>query len=464
VIAGRLGLQFDETQSGFLGDVLRRRLAVTGRACKTYLDYVECNGDLRDGTTKAERGMPGTACSAEIAALASELTVPETYFFRHSDQFSAFAQVVIPDLRRRAEASGTQLRLLSAGCASGEEAYSLAITLRKTLGSPPEPSILAVDINPTVLERARKARYSSWSLRETSPDDQDRWFVRSGDEFVLDESIRTAVRFERRNLAADDLELWRPGAYDVIFCRNVMMYFTPANARSLLERVTRSLVPGGYLFLGHAETLRGRSDEFQLCHSHDTFYYRRTLAAEDVAPDEQPATQAVATGQRWDLASPLDLLRQERFADALALVEALPIEAASDPDVLLLHAVLLTLGGLLEAAKKACVRLLEIDTRSAGAHHLLALCHQVAGNASDAVEQDRLALHLDPGFAMPHVHLGLLARRAADVETARREFSQAVTLLQREEASRIMLFGGGFSRAGLIALCRAELVSRGALS
>jgi chemotaxis protein methyltransferase CheR len=115
-------------------------------------------------------------------------------------------------------------------------------------------------------------------------------------------------------------------------------------------------------------------------------------------------------------------------------------------------------------AERACEQLLALDELNAGAHYLLALCREGAGDRGGAVSHDQTAVYLDPGFAMAHVHLGLLARRANDRNTARRELEQAILLLQREDASRLLLFGGGFSRDALMALCRAELSASGATS
>jgi chemotaxis protein methyltransferase CheR len=108
-------------------------------------------------------------------------------------------------------------------------------------------------------------------------------------------------------------------------------------------------------------------------------------------------------------------------------------------------------------------QLLERDELNTGAHYLLALCRESAGDRQGALDHDSAAVYLDPAFAMPRVHLGLMARRAGDSEGARRELGQALLLLKREEASRLLLFGGGFTRDALIALCRAELVSAGGL-
>lgn len=485
-IAQRLGLQFDDARIGFLGTVLQRRLARLDMPAPHYLCALTA-------------GM----LPAEPAALAEELTVSETYFFRNSEQFRALVDVVAP-ARMRVAANNNRLTVLSAGCASGEEAYSLAIALHDAF---PDPNgrveIRAVDLNPAALARAARACYSPWALRETPADIRRRWFRPSGRELILAEPARALVHFENRNLARDDAALWQPQSFDVVFCRNVIMYFTPDQARALLARFARSLRPGGYLFLGYAETLRGLSDDFELQQSHETFYYRRkddapaaislhreppnAVAPPAAAPhsgrpdgdwmetirgasDRVAALVAAmpvagpsappATGH-WDLAAALDLLRGERFSDALALISRLPPASANDPDVLLLTATILAHGGQPVAAEETCRRLLSIAGLNAGAHYVLALCREAVGEAASAAEHDRIAIYLDGSFAMPRLHLGLLIRRSGDRDAARRELGQALVLLRREDPQRLSMFGGGFGRTGLISLCAAALRDSG---
>jgi chemotaxis protein methyltransferase CheR len=157
----------------------------------------------------------------------------------------------------------------------------------------------------------------------------------------------------------------------------------------------------------------------------------------------------------------LEAMRNERFADALMLLSALPAESDSEPEALLLRAVLLANSGKMKEARGACARLLAIDELNAGAHYVMALCHEEGGDAAGAVEHDRTAVYLDAGFAMPRLHMGLIAKRSGDTAGARQELSQALILLAREDASRILLFGGGFSRDALLALCRSELRTAG---
>jgi chemotaxis protein methyltransferase CheR len=160
---------------------------------------------------------------------------------------------------------------------------------------------------------------------------------------------------------------------------------------------------------------------------------------------------------KQDLSQPLALLRDDRFADALDAMQQLSPHESLDPAALLLRAALLTHQGELAEAEHTCHELLRSDDLNAGAHYLLALCSERRGNGSSAVNHDLTAVYLDPSFAMPHLHLGLMARRRRDAETARRELGEALGLLEREEAARLLLFGGGFSRGALLALCRTEL-------
>jgi chemotaxis protein methyltransferase CheR len=125
--------------------------------------------------------------------------------------------------------------------------------------------------------------------------------------------------------------------------------------------------------------------------------------------------------------------------------------------VLLLNAVLLTHGGDLAAAESACSHLLACDEMNAGAHYLMALCRESAGDRPGAARHNRASVYLDPKFSLPHLHLGMLARRGGDRALARKELHLALDLLQREEASRLLLFAGGFGRDQLAAVCRAEL-------
>jgi len=503
LVAERLGLYFEDSKLDFLADVLRHRMEDTG--CRLFSAYQKSISSFA-----GER--------REIYALAEQLTVGETYFFRYAEHFQAFTEVVLPN-RIQARGGDRRLRILSAGCASGEEPYSLAILVRERFPelAARDIEILGFDVNSSMVARARRARYSPWSLRETPHDLRLKYFRGHGRDFQLDETVSPAVRFEERNLVEDDPLFWQRDSFDAVFCRNVTMYFTIDVARSVVSRIAQSLVPGGFFFLGHAETLRAVSHEFHLRHTHETFYYQRrevhekdgamTLPLETaeyssfrrpvpelVEPNDswfsaiRRASERIAnlTQERngmavstpastmppiansrpaaWDRTVAIELLRREKFSEAMELLRALPAESQTDPDAQLLIAVLLTNGGELSEAEKVCLHVLDLDELNAGAHYLMALCREHAGDQVGAMQHDQTAAYLDSAFAMPHLHLGLVAKRSADVETARRELGRALPLLDREDASRILLFGGGFTREALVEFCRAELRACGGAS
>ncbi|MEI7976576.1 MAG: CheR family methyltransferase, partial [Betaproteobacteria bacterium] len=294
-------------------------------------------------------------------------------------------------------------------------------------------------------------------------------FQADGADFVLAPEVQKMVSFEERNLVDEDPLFWESLQCDVIFCRNVLMYFTPEIARGVVRRISQALIPQGFLFLGHAETLRGITPEFHLCHTHDTFYYqqRDALEAETTRTDTLTEPQTIsldkvaAASSAWDLSLVLEAVRQERFAEALELIGSLPADSHEDPDALLLRAVLLTNHGRINESEEVCRRLLALDELNAGAHYLMALCSEHDGDSKVAIEHGLTAIYLDPVFAMPHLHLGILAKRSGDTVSAQRELGKALVLLASEDASRILLFGGGFSRDALLQLCRTQLSAAG---
>jgi chemotaxis protein methyltransferase CheR len=451
-------MTFDDKRAPQLAEVLRTRATQHGLSGRGYLDRL------------------GTAWNTELAALAEAVTVNETYFFRNIEQFNVLAEVVLPE-RIRARSGERRLRLLSVGCSTGEEAYTLAMVAAERVEPSWDVSIAGLDVNRTALRVAAAGRYSRWSLRETPAAAQHRWFRPDGDGVEVDERLRSRVRFLEYNAANDDPLLFAPDTYDVVFCRNLLMYLTPVVVAATVARITRALAPGGYLFLGHTDTLGSRPTALTVRHTHGTFYYQKTVQHQStVPPPEEPEQPGRAGGAGRAAAPPvhrrtarpadgrhrehaLQLVQEERFTEALALLDALDTAEADRPEVMLVRGAVLAHLGHTGRATALCHRLLDRDALNPDAHHLLAGCREGDGDPAAAQEHHRIAVHLDAAFAMPRLRLGLLARRRGDLPTAERELDRAVTLLRHESDERILLFGGGFGRGALIALCRAELAA-----
>ncbi len=261
----RFGLSFAGTRQEILEGRVRPRLeALHLDDIREYYHYL--------------RAHPGR--EEEFAELARRITNNETYFFRETAHFEAIVQQVIPELKERCQSRS--LRILSAACSSGEEPYSLSITLTDAgleLGGL-RWEIDACDLNPLRLDHARRAIYEGLSFRACDDATRQRCFreVAPG-RFEIRERYRRGLRFFQANLAGPFAGMgW--GSYDLILCRNMLIYFGPESFDRLIARFAQLLRPGGYLFLGHSESLFERSPAFEAVHFRNTMAYRRKPAAE----------------------------------------------------------------------------------------------------------------------------------------------------------------------------------------
>ena len=202
------------------------------------------------------------------------VTTNETYFFREPAQLAAFAEEIIPEIVERKP--NRKVRVWSAGCSSGEEPYTIAMLLtEKGFFRKASFEIFASDINQQVLAKARKGVYRESAFRATTPELRDRYFTPDdGGSWRISDEIRNRVSFGRLNLY-DSARVSLLGHLDLIFCRNVIIYFDDASKRAVIRNFYDRLVDGGYLLLGHSESLISLSTQFKLCHlKHDMVYQR----------------------------------------------------------------------------------------------------------------------------------------------------------------------------------------------
>lgn len=482
IILKHIGFAFDESKMDYIKKILQIRLRETGS--HSFIDYL----NFYSSPIKKQE---------EIKKIIEELVVAETYFFRNQEQFLAFLEIALPE-RMQVKKTSKRIRILSAGCASGEEAYTIASILFDKM---PEYNtwdiqILGIDISENLLKKAVKARYSEWSMRAIPEQSRQNHFKKEGKEYLLNESIKKMVIFEERNLIQIDPLFWSENKFDIIFCRNVLIYFSLETMQSVIKNFSQSLDTGGYLFLGSVENLRGISHEFNLLHTHETFYYKKKSPLEVSQNPEMnindesntwfekialSAKKIVTLSERnsephhkkngyienrksinfildneINQKKAMDLLKEERFEEAMQVLQSLSKESQEDIDSKLLIAVIHTNRGEIKEAEKVCHSILASDDLNAEAHYLFALCCEYTGRYPEAIKQNQTALYLDPTFSMPHLHLGLLLKKIGEVDAAKQELNQAMNYLEKEETSRIILFGGGFNRTALIRFCKTE--------
>ncbi len=257
LICATCGIFFPESMKFLVERRLQPRLGVHGLT--SFRDYYRL---VKYGREREQ----------EFDEIVERVTTNETYFFRELYQLRAFTDEVLPRLRGGLTAH-ERLRIWSAGCSTGEEPYTLAMLLRDAPAAQGLTfDIFANDISRKVLRTARAGIYTRSSFRETPEAYQRRYFTADGRTFRLCDEIRALVTFGHLNLMdGDGLALL--SNVDAIFCRNVMIYFDPASRRRLLQVFYRKLRPGGFLLLGHAESLINESTDFELVNLKNDMVY-----------------------------------------------------------------------------------------------------------------------------------------------------------------------------------------------
>lgn len=229
---------------------------------------------LRDFAAYHQHLRYDTQRRAELELAVEALTTHETYFFREPQQLQAFSEELLPLLHARNERL-RRLRIWSAGCSSGEEAYTVAMLVEASgLFSGWDVQVHGTDISRRVLATARKAEYGASALRVTTEPQLARFFEPAGDRFRVRDAIRSMVSFGHLNLLDDDMAQLLP-RMDVVFCRNVMIYFDLPARRRVLQSFHKKLFEGGYLLLGHSESLLSITADFELVHLKNDLVYRR---------------------------------------------------------------------------------------------------------------------------------------------------------------------------------------------
>jgi chemotaxis protein methyltransferase CheR len=470
------GLVFDDSRRDSLGYALGERIPRTEFTDVTpYLDHVMSP----DGVEERQH-------------LLDEVTIPETYFFRNPPQIRALGRQVLPELVR-ANAESKRLVIWSAGCSTGEEPYTVAMLLLELIPDIRDwdVRIIATDVSQRALSAARRGRYGQRSVQLADAERVGRFFDFENGDYVVKPEVRALVSFRHHNLVTDPSPFFNR-EIDLVLCRNVTIYFNRETTRGLMDRFHRSLTDGGYLFLGHAETLWQITDAFRLVTLGDAFVYRRidppkverriglgTLKAfgwragagpgpveapEPSVPQQSPPFVPPANPAR--LLSRLQIPVREPQPVIPAPGPAAPLVDYL-PSLQRVHAELAA-GRYLLAAEMA-ESLAAHEPLLAEAHYLrgMALCNQ--GRDRDALESLRKAVYLDANAGFAHFLLaGALARLGEDAAAAQ-SYRAAAETLGRRAGDAVAAELGGRSIAELIVLCRSlagsvEERSRGIVS
>jgi chemotaxis protein methyltransferase CheR len=414
-LARTAGLVFDENRRAGLAVVVADRLLASGAS----------------GVAGYLAGLAGEKGDVERLRLLDGVTVQETHFFRNTPQMDALRQRVLPDLMRRAARRKRPLTIWSAGCSTGEEAYTIAmLILDLSARGPVGPvRIVATDVSAKAVLTAREATYRGRTLAMMPPSARERWLEpRPAGRWAVREQARSLVDVRVHNLVSDPPP-FAAGEVDLVVCRNVTIYFSRETTRSLIGRFHDVIAEGGYLLLGHSETLWQVSDAFTLVAMGEAFVYRRVadVRSGPVRVAQSPARAMRQVAPRRTPKAPA----QDHLAAARAALVAGDYGSAAR---------------LAEAATVA-------DPLSPEGYVVLGHARTILGQDGQAVDPLRKAVYLDPAAGHAHFLLAGALSRVGQHGSAAVSYRAAAGTLDSMPRAMLDSYLGGRSVRDLVDLC-----------
>jgi chemotaxis protein methyltransferase CheR len=365
----------------------------------------------------------------ELQTLIEGLTIGETYFARNPPQIRALAELVLPSLLARGD---HRVRIWCAGCSTGEEPYTVALLLAKLLpanGTKWDVRVIGTDINSAALAAAREGRYGSRAVSLLDDEDLLRYFERDGNGWRVGDELRSLVEFRQHNLTCDPPPATR---LDLVLCRNVLIYFERRQMLDVVDGMHAALIPGGWLLLGHSETLWRIYDGFELVRHDDAFLYRRR-------PPE-PATVRRPPPLRRPLAAPAPPARPDPLAEIRDALSA----------------------GAYAAAAELAAQHAGEQPLSAQLHYLHGLALVEIGEDAQALIALRRAAYLDPASGFAQFLLAVVLGRLGHGAEAARAYGAAAQALARRVPHERATELGGRRVEDLAAMC--QQLARGPLT
>jgi chemotaxis protein methyltransferase WspC len=383
----------------------------------------------------------------EWEALVEQVVVPETWFFRNPEAFVLLRQYLICEWLPANP--NVQLRILSIPCSTGEEPYSIAITLKDTGLAQDRVRIDAVDISAQALKTARKGVYPAGSFRGKALAFRDAHFTPRNNGFQIHPSFQTGLRFLQANLLADDF-LTHESPYDIIFCRNLLIYLGDRAKQRVVQAIKRLLAPSGLLFLGHAEQGPFRNDGFVWLPDTRAFACKRseTCPESNSAPpfSDPPPTDIEASGPLSTESPPVLLKRAPQApVEKMPPPDPAPEETSGHSSAPVPDSTTADNADLFEAARaKAdrgeipealdlCRRFLEVDPTHVEAHFLMGMIQQAMGDILQSEKWLNRTIYLDPDHLAAMDLLTIIAEQGGDGERADRLRRRADRIRRRRE-------------------------------
>jgi len=418
--------------------------------------------------------LSSSLANQQIEVLASYLTIGETYFFRAKYDFNALENHILPELINSRKDKGKYLRIWSAGCSTGEEPYSLAILLHKLVPNIKDwnITILATDINTRSLAKAEKGIYDNWSFRNNPEWLKKIYFTLLPDgRYKINSKIKDIINFSYLNLARDIYPslLNNTNGIDIIFCRNVIMYFTPEFAQKVINNLHHSLIEKGWLSINPIETTPGISSKFDRVDFPGTILHQKRgevdqqklKAAELPLPVRMekdfikyPKPQQIRPPQKSEVSQDsyqqaLELYKNQKYPDTVKIILELPPEKQNTPKVITLLTRAYANQGKLSLGLECIDKGISENKLNPQLYYLKATILQELNLNEEAIQSLKKIIYLDPKFTLAYFTLGLIAHRNNREQESRQYFKNALRLLDDMDKEKIILESEGMTAGRL---------------
>jgi len=483
-IEGRTGIYIDDTKQNSFKISLDARMRILG--IKDYDAYYSLI------TTNA-------GGKKEFDELLNLILIKETFFFRDDRQLNILTKNILSELIKRKEEK--EIKIWSAGCATGEEPYSIAMAIMEShLAGNSNVSIYATDISEAVLKRAKEGIYHKSSMRAIDKEMLNKYFTHRNGQYFLDDQVKRRVRFETVNLIEPYFPM-KEESIDIVFCKNVIIYFRLDTVKKVIRRFYNALADGGCLFVGHSESLWQISDDFELEEISGVFLYRRdgknkTTSANKWSQQKGRAVNIMDfTCQR--LSSPLakkairhitltsQVVREngsqqhvvpmhkkivskwmekgappagdDNYESVLEDIEEVLQDDPKNANVHLLAGEIYANMGLYDKALRKGMDVLEINGLSDNAYLLIGGIYYKIGEKEKAVSSFKKAIYLDDNSLLAHYYLGNLYKDASLIEQAVNEYKHVIRIFETNPESKEWLVGEVFTAKQLKEICTRNI-------
>lgn len=376
----------------------------------------------------------------ELINLATWLTIGETYFFRDSKLFQVIREKILPDIINSRKYSNRSLNIWSAACSSGEEAYSIAILIKELIPDYKNWNIkiTATDINQNSLNKAEKAIYSEWSFRGVDLNLKNKYFYKVDDSYYrLKDDVVNLVKFNTLNLADNTYVLDNEtiNNVDIIFCRNVLMYFSKEQAHKIINRFYNIIKNGGWLIGAPTENLYFNDTSFIPINMDGVFLYNKDTKESSIIKqfdNDIKKTNIIIENNVEINYSKLEVDKNRTVKNIIVSAKEetnISMEEKVDLDEFEAKCRLLANEGNLEDALEWCHKAISKYKMNPGYYHLIANIHQELGNISDAILALKKAIYINSDFIMAYFDLGNLNLKEEKYKEAFKNFRNVHMLL-----------------------------------